>query len=64
VRELYGVKVSEGATKAILATTTYFTRDAQLLFEKHRWELEPRDFEAVKEWLAAYRRIKGESYDA
>jgi HJR/Mrr/RecB family endonuclease len=64
VRELYGVKVSEGATKAILATTTYFTRDAQILSEKHRWELELRDFDAVKAWLAAYLRIKGELHDA
>ena len=59
VRELYGVKVSEGATKAILATTTYFTHDAQILFDKHRWELDPRDFEAIKEWVAQYLRLKG-----
>ncbi|MFA4830038.1 MAG: restriction endonuclease [Thermodesulfovibrionales bacterium] len=30
VRELYGVVASEGATKGILVTTGYFTRDAEL----------------------------------
>lgn len=54
VRELYGVKVDDGATKAILATTTYFSPDAKLFFEKHRWELEPRDFDAVQAWIADY----------
>lgn len=32
VRELYAVKVDEGATKAILATTSEFTRDAQIFW--------------------------------
>lgn len=59
VRELHSVKMTEGATKAILATTTYFSPDAKLLFEKHRWELEPRDFGAIREWIADYLRLKG-----
>lgn len=59
VRELHSVKVTEGATKAILATTTYFSPDAKLLFERHRWELEPRDFNAIREWLVDYLRLKG-----
>lgn len=59
VRELYGVKVSEGATKAILATTTYLTSDARQLIEKHRWELEAREFEAIGEWVKEYLAIKG-----
>lgn len=54
VRELHSVKVSEGATKAILATTTHFTRDAKLFFEKHRWELEPKDFDAIRQWMSTY----------
>jgi len=54
VRELYGVKVDDGASKAILATTSYFTHDAKLFSEKHRWELELRDFEAIKGWIAEY----------
>jgi restriction endonuclease Mrr len=54
VRELYGVKIDDGATKAILATTSYFTPDAKMFSEKHRWELELKDFEALKGWIAEY----------
>ncbi|MCP4549566.1 MAG: restriction endonuclease, partial [bacterium] len=56
VRELYGVKVDEGATKAILATTSYFSHDANLFFERHRWELEPRDRDGLLEWIDLYQR--------
>ena len=59
VRELLGVKEDDGATKAILATTGYFTKDATEFIERHRWELEARDFDAIKEWLARYARVKG-----
>jgi restriction system protein len=34
-RELYGVKVDDQAKKAILATTSYFTPDAKIFFDKH-----------------------------
>jgi HJR/Mrr/RecB family endonuclease len=54
VRELYGVKVDDGASKAILATTTYFSPDAKIFSEKHRWELELKDFEAINGWIAKY----------
>ena len=54
VRELYGVKEDDRASKAILATTSYFTPDAMLFFEQHRWELEPRDFDALQLWIAKY----------
>jgi restriction endonuclease Mrr len=58
VRELYGVKVDDGASKAILVTTTYFSPDAKLFSEKHRWELELRDFDAVKAWVGEYLKCK------
>jgi restriction system protein len=58
VRELYGVKEDEGATKAILATTAYFSYDAMLFFERHRWELEPRDFDGLMEWVTLYLNRK------
>jgi restriction endonuclease Mrr len=58
VRELYGVKCDDAASKAILATTGYFTRDAKLFFEKHRWELEPKDFESIKDWIAHYLKLQ------
>lgn len=51
VRELYGVKIHECATKAILATTSTFSADAREFFAKHIWELEPRDFDGVVEWI-------------
>jgi hypothetical protein len=54
VRELYGVKEHEKATKAILATTVHFSPDALLFFEEHEWELEPRDFSGLLEWIDLY----------
>lgn len=59
VRELYGVKVDDGASKAILATTTYFSPDAKRFSEKHRWELELKDFKAIKGWIAKYLGVNG-----
>ena len=35
-----GVKADEKATKAILATTTYYSKDARLFEERNKWELE------------------------
>ena len=55
VRALFGVKTLERATKAILATTARFSRDAMLIFESARWELEPRDYDGVVEWLRPFR---------
>ena len=54
VRELLGVKSDEKATKAILATTAYFSPDAMLFFDRNRWELEPRDFKGLMSWIDTY----------
>jgi HJR/Mrr/RecB family endonuclease len=54
VRELYGVKTMERASKAILATTVKFSADAKALFEKHRWELEGKDYDGIRTWLDDY----------
>jgi hypothetical protein len=51
VRALYGVRMHEKATKAILATTSTFTRGAKVFFSDHVWELEPRDFDGVVDWV-------------
>jgi restriction system protein len=51
VRALYGVKMHEKATKGILATTSTFTRGAKGFFNDHMWELEPRDFNGVVDWV-------------
>lgn len=58
VRELWGVKCDEGASKAILVTTTGFSADAKSFVDRHLWELEARDFEGLQEWLDDYLRLK------
>ena len=52
VRALYGVKVHEQATKAILATTSTFTKPALEIFDTHKWELEARDMTGVMNWIS------------
>lgn len=51
VRTLFGVKEDEAATKAILATTSSFTKSAKEMFARHVWELEGRDFDGIVDWL-------------
>lgn len=58
VRQLWGVKDDEGASKAILVTTTGFSFDAKSFVERHTWELEARDFDGLQEWLNDYLRLK------
>lgn len=58
VRELLGVKSDEKATKAILATTSYFTSDARMFFERNKWELEGKDYDGLIDWIEEYKKIK------
>jgi restriction endonuclease Mrr len=58
VRALYGVKGDEKASKAILATTTSFTRDAKKSSENHEWELELRDSRHIVVWIEDYQELK------
>ena len=58
VRALYGVKTDEKATKAFLATTSSFTRDALAFFQSHKWELELRDYDGVLDWLRIARQYR------
>jgi restriction endonuclease Mrr len=51
VRSLYGVKVHDQATKAVLATTSTFTKDAKAFIRAHPWELEGRDLDGIMEWI-------------
>lgn len=60
VRALYGVKKLERATKAILATTTYFSRDAKVEFKDVTWELELREYEGIIEWINKYLELKND----
>lgn len=57
VRALYGVTSHERATKGILATTSYFTKDAQLIFNEHPWELEPIAYDGIIDWMAQYLKM-------
>ncbi len=61
VRALYGVKLDDNATKAFLATTSSFSRDALIFFSRHRWELEGRDFEGVARWIRLARAHRSEA---
>lgn len=58
VRELFGVKQDEKATKAILATTSYFSKDALQFFERNKWELEYSDFDGIMNWISLYKKMK------
>jgi hypothetical protein len=49
---LLGVKHDFGGSKAIIATTVYFTSPAKELIDRHKWELEGRDYDGVVEWLS------------
>jgi len=61
VRELYGVKTSEGATKGIMVTTAYFSPDAKIFLDKHQWELEGKEYGDLSRWLEEYSRLKGKT---
>jgi|GEM_PF-3892498 len=55
IRELYGVKSHEKATKAIIATSTYFSPQAIEMVEEHCWELEAKDYEGILDWIEKYK---------
>jgi hypothetical protein len=57
VRELLGVSIDDPTTKALLVTTTSFTRDANLLIDRHRWRLEGKAYEDVLKWISQYNRL-------
>lgn len=54
VRALFGVKHHLGASKAIIATTSDFTKPALEFAEAHRWELELKNREGITRWIKSY----------
>jgi hypothetical protein len=42
-----------------MAATTRFTKGARQFEDKHLWELELKDYNAVLEWIAQYRKNVG-----
>lgn len=51
VRALYGVLEHEKASRAVLATTSHFTKGAVALADELRWRMSLQDYEALKQWL-------------
>lgn len=58
VKNLHATKIDEGANKAILVTTTHYTRDARSYGERHPIELQLNDFHDLMEWLRRYLEIR------
>lgn len=56
VRNLYGTFASCGASHAILATTSTFTRDARELQCKHPYQLSLRDYTDIVKWIREFGR--------
>jgi HJR/Mrr/RecB family endonuclease len=54
VQRLYGVKVSMNVTKALLVTSSYFTKDAIQFARQHFWELDLKDYNDVVGWLKTF----------
>lgn len=51
VQRLYGVKVAEGATKALVATTSSFSKDARTFAQQRVWELDLKGYDDVMGWI-------------
>jgi len=53
-RSLYGVQMQEGANKAIIATTSYFTKDTQKFVSAQNtteWAMALRDYNDIIKWV-------------
>ena len=58
VRSLYGVKQQQQADHAILATTSYFTKDAVKFSDSPTvWNLHLKGFEEIVEWVRTYDKL-------
>jgi len=57
VRGLLGVVHASRATAGILATTSYFTRDAKNYQQQAKYQLSLRDFNSVQGWLRRNRLV-------
>jgi hypothetical protein len=55
VQRLYGVKMAESANKAILATTSSFTRDALAFASNHIWDLDLKPYDDIMRWIKEYK---------
>jgi restriction system protein len=60
VRELFGIKHHLGASKAIIATTSDFTKPAVEFAQAHRWELELKNRDGIVQWINSYLTVQTE----
>jgi restriction system protein len=61
VRSLLGVKTSENANKAVLATTSSFTSPAKEFAHHNLWHLDLKAYNDVMGWITDYVRESGVS---
>lgn len=57
VRQLYGVVQAEKATAGILATTSFFTKDAKEFQQQLAYQLSLQDYFGVQQWLKDTHKI-------
>jgi len=58
VRNLYAVRMDEVANKAILATTSSYTKDAREFASRHIWDLDLKAYDDIIKWVQAYKNGK------
>ena len=51
VRTMYGTLSIAKASHGIIATTSRFTKDAQVLAEKHKYQISLRDHADIVKWM-------------
>jgi hypothetical protein len=56
VRELYGVLHHNGASQAMIVTTSSFTAGARALQKQHQYQLSLHDYSVLVRWIQGYRR--------
>ncbi|MEZ5358860.1 MAG: restriction endonuclease [Candidatus Zixiibacteriota bacterium] len=53
-RFLWTIDNKDKASCGLIATTSYFSREAILLRDQYRWKLKYKDFEGLSDWLSQY----------
>jgi restriction endonuclease Mrr len=54
IRSLYGTVIGEKATHGILATTSYFSREAGEFARRVKYQLSLRDYNDLRSWFEEY----------
>lgn len=56
VRQLYGVFCDHVATKAMLVTTSTFTKGAKEFQQRHEYEMSLKDYADVQKWIKDFKK--------